>query len=65
MYRKTFLLVTAGIILLACNTKEGSKSKSYEQIETLTGSWELVWNDEFDYDGEASCIFCRHDLFAR
>ena len=62
MYSKTFLLIAAGIILLACNTKEGSKSKSYEQIETLTGSWELVWNDEFDYEGLPDSTKWSYDI---
>lgn len=51
MYRKTFSILAAGIILLACNTKKTEQSKSYEKIITPTGSWELVWNDEFDYEG--------------
>lgn len=51
MYRKTFSILAAGIILLACNTKKTEQSKSYEKINTPTGSWELVWNDEFDYEG--------------
>lgn len=51
MYRKTFVILAAGIILLACNTKKTEQSKSYEKINTPTGSWELVWNDEFDYEG--------------
>ena len=51
MYRKTFSILAAGIILLACNTKKTEESKSYEKINTPTGSWELVWNDEFDYEG--------------
>jgi len=51
MYRKIFSILATGIILLACNTKKTEQSKSYEKINTPTGSWELVWNDEFDYEG--------------
>ena len=51
MNRKTFTLIATVIILLACNTKETSKSESFEQITTPSGTWELVWNDEFEYEG--------------
>ncbi len=62
MYSKTFLLIAAGIILLACNTKEDSKSKSYEKINTPSGSWELVWNDEFDYEGLPDSTKWSYDI---
>ena len=62
MYSKTFLLIAAGIILLACNTKEDSKSKSYEKINTPSGSWALVWNDEFDYEGLPDSTKWSYDI---
>ena len=51
MLRKIFTIIVAGLILLACNTKETNKSESYERITTPSGAWELVWNDEFEYEG--------------
>lgn len=48
---KTFALIATGVILFACNTKESEKSASNEKITTPSGSWELVWSDEFDYEG--------------
>lgn len=63
MLRKTFPLVATGIILLfACSTKENSKTKSYEKINTPSGSWEMVWNDEFDYKGLPDSTKWSYDI---
>ncbi len=51
MYRKKLIIIATTIILLACNSKENKTRNSFEKITTPSGSWELVWNDEFDYDG--------------
>lgn len=40
------------IILFACqNSKQEKKVENFETITTPTGTWQLVWNDEFDYYG--------------
>ena len=51
MFKKAFILFAIGIIFLACNTKKTKESVAYEKITTPSGCWELVWNDEFDYEG--------------
>ncbi len=51
MFKKIFAFIVAGFMLLACNIKETKNSEFYENVTTPTGSWELVWNDEFDYNG--------------
>lgn len=51
MHKKTVALIAACSILLACNTKETQKPASFFNITTPSGSWQLVWNDEFDYEG--------------
>lgn len=46
--KKCFLCVVGAILL---STSCISEKNSYQMITTPTGTWSLVWNDEFDYTG--------------
>lgn len=41
------------LILFACNKQKEEKrpDEDFQRITTPTGTWNLVWNEEFDYEG--------------
>lgn len=41
------------LILFACNKQKEEKQpdEDFQRITTPTGTWNLVWNEEFDYEG--------------
>ena len=53
MTYKMYLFTMAFLILFACNKQKEEKrpNEDFQRIITPTGTWDLVWNEEFDYDG--------------
>ncbi|WP_436418082.1 glycoside hydrolase family 16 protein [Petrimonas sulfuriphila] len=53
MTNKTILLIfLSGIFFFACqSSKQEKQPEQFETISTQTGNWQLIWNDEFDYNG--------------
>lgn len=53
MTYKMYLFTMAFLILFACNKQKEEKrpNEDFQRIITPTGTWNLVWNEEFDYDG--------------
>ena len=45
-----YTLITLGFTMLVL-TSCGSKKTVYQTLKTPTGTWELIWNEEFDYEG--------------
>lgn len=50
MHKKTFVCLIT-FFFLTCCSKNKEFTVDYETITTPTGSWQLLWNDEFDYTG--------------
>ena len=53
MTYKMYLFTMAFLILFACNKQKEEKqpNEDFQRIITPTGTWDLVWNEEFDYEG--------------
>ena len=39
-------LLALGAVIIACSDKK----PAYQTIITPTGTWELIWDEEFDYE---------------
>lgn len=49
MKKIIYIILATALTFSACNTK--STEKETTVIETASGKWEMLWNDEFDYQG--------------
>lgn len=50
MTNKKLSLILLAPLFIACVNKKDS-TPDYQTITTPTGTWELIWNEEFDYTG--------------
>ena len=52
MMKKGFcILLLVSLLLNSCRPTKPHGEEALLTIETNSGTWELVWNDEFDYEG--------------
>lgn len=49
MKQRIYLVLVLFLAFAACGTKDVKEQATI--IETASGKWEMVWNDEFDYQG--------------
>ncbi|WP_298646664.1 glycoside hydrolase family 16 protein [uncultured Proteiniphilum sp.] len=50
MTNKLLLITLLASFFISCSNK-GSKQSDYQTITTPTGTWQLVWDEEFEYTG--------------
>lgn len=51
MKRSCCILFILSLLIISCRPTKPATDESFKTIETASGKWELVWNDEFDYEG--------------
>lgn len=55
-------ILSALLIVMPIFTSCSSSKHSYQTIKTSTGVWELVWNDEFNYEGLPDSTKWSYDI---